>query len=157
MITMLSPEPQKYVGRIVVGSLATGLIAALLLAAAPFVPAQENGVTGAVLIGFAVGRAMLAVLSTRSTAAPQRWAAAPAVLMGVGGFLLLVLGPAARQVLDWVWPPAMLALAVWMTWRARRRLPSRAGRRLLYPVFAVLALASIGAIYVTAAEAADAH
>src|SRR5215210_6500877 len=37
------------IGRIVAGSLATGLVAALLLAAAPFVPAQEGPVAGAVL------------------------------------------------------------------------------------------------------------
>lgn len=36
-------------GWIVAGSLATGLIAALLLVAAPFVPAEEDAVTGAVL------------------------------------------------------------------------------------------------------------
>jgi hypothetical protein len=43
----LRSESHQHVGRIVVGSLATGLMAALLLAA-PFVPAQEDGVTGAV-------------------------------------------------------------------------------------------------------------
>jgi pimeloyl-ACP methyl ester carboxylesterase len=65
--------------------LATGLVAAFLLVAAPFIPAQESAVTGAVLCGFALGWAMLAVLSVRFTDQPQRWAAAPALVMGLGG------------------------------------------------------------------------
>ena len=74
---------------IVAGSLAAGLVAALVLAAAPFVPAEESALTGAVLCGFAVGWAMLAVLSIRLTDQPQRWAAAPALFMGLGGLLLV--------------------------------------------------------------------
>ena len=51
-----------HTGRIVVASLATGLVAALLLVAAPFIQVQEKDITGAVLWGFALGWAMLAVL-----------------------------------------------------------------------------------------------
>ncbi|WP_433300988.1 alpha/beta hydrolase [Actinoplanes sp. CA-030573] len=148
--------PRRRTGRVIAASLATGLISALLLVTAPFVPAQEDGVMGAVLIGFAVGWAMMAVLTTRLTAAPQRWAIAPAVFMGLGGLLLVTFGPAARTVLDWVWPPAMLALTIWMILRVRR-MPSRGGRRLLYPVVVFLALAALGAGYETAAEAVDAR
>src|SRR5215207_9666334 len=72
------PGPRGHIGWIVAGSLATGLLAAVLLAAAPFIPAEERAVTGAVLCGFALGWAMLAVLSVRFTDQPQRWAAAPA-------------------------------------------------------------------------------
>ena len=80
------------IGWIVAGSLATGLIAALLLVAAPFIQVQENDITGAVLWGFAVGWAMLAVLSVRFTDQPQRWAVVPAVFMGVAGLLLVAFG-----------------------------------------------------------------
>src|SRR4029453_16251429 len=45
--------PRGHIGWIVAGSLATGLVAALLLVAAPFIPAEEPAVTGAVLCGFA--------------------------------------------------------------------------------------------------------
>ena len=69
------PAGEGHIGRIVAGSLATGLIAALLLVAAPFISPEENDVTGAVLCGFAVGWAMLAILSTRHKAQSQRWAA----------------------------------------------------------------------------------
>jgi pimeloyl-ACP methyl ester carboxylesterase len=136
--------------------LATGLVAAVLLVAAPFIPAEEPAVTGAVLCGFALGWAMLAVLSVRFTEQPQRWAAAPAVFMGVGGVLLVGFGSSVDQVLNWVWPPAMLVLAVWMLVCVHRQLQSRGGRWLLYPVIAVLALASIGGGYQTLGEAADA-
>ena len=74
------PGPRGNLGWIVAASLATGLLAALLLAVAPFIPAEEPAVTGAVLWGFALGWAMLAVLSVRFTDQPQRWAAAPALL-----------------------------------------------------------------------------
>jgi pimeloyl-ACP methyl ester carboxylesterase len=150
------PGPRGHIGWIVAGSLATGLVAAVLLVAAPFIPAEERAVTGAVLCGFALGWAMLAVLSVRFTDQPQRWAAAPALFMGVGGLLLVGFGSPVHQVLNWVWPPAMLALAVWMIVCVHRQLQSRGGRWLLYPVIAVLALASIGGGYETLGEAADA-
>jgi hypothetical protein len=150
------PGPRGNIGWIVAGSLATGLVAAVLLAAAPFIPAEERAVTGAVLCGFALGWAMLAVLSVRFTDQPQRWAAAPALFMGLGGLLLVGVGSPVHQVLDWVWPPAMLVLAVWMIVCVHRQLQSRGGRWLLYPVVAMLALASIGGGYQTLGEAADA-
>jgi pimeloyl-ACP methyl ester carboxylesterase len=150
------PRSRGKIGWIVAGSLATGLVAAVLLAAAPFVPAEEGAVTGAVLCGFALGWAMLAVLSVRFTDQPQRWAAAPALFMGVGGLLLVGFGSPVHRVLNWVWPPAMLALAVWMIVCVHRQLQSRGGRWLLYPVIAMLALASIGGGYETLGEAADA-
>jgi pimeloyl-ACP methyl ester carboxylesterase len=150
------PGPRGRIGWIVAGSLATGLVAAVLLAAAPFIAAEERAVTGAVLCGFALGWAMLAVLSVRFTDQPQRWAAAPALLMGLGGLLLVGFGSPVHQVLNWVWPPAMLGLAIWMLVRVHRQLQSRGGRWLLYPVIAMLALASIGGGYQTLGEAADA-
>jgi pimeloyl-ACP methyl ester carboxylesterase len=150
------PGPRGKIGWIVAGSLATGLLAAVLLAAAPFIPAEERAVTGAVLCGFALGWAMLAVLSVRFTDQPQQWAAAPALLMGLGGLLLVGFGSPVHQVLNWVWPPAMLVLAVWMLVCVHRQLHSRGGRWLLYPVIAMLALASIGGGYETLREAADA-
>jgi len=96
------PDPGRRgkIGWIVAGSLATGLVAAVLLAAAPFIPAEERAVTGAVLCGFALGWAMLAVLSVRFTDQPQRWAAAPALLMGLGGLLLVGFGAPVHRVLD---------------------------------------------------------
>jgi len=150
------PRSRGNIGWIVAGSLATGLVAAVLLAAAPFIPAEERAVTGAVLCGFALGWAMLAVLSVRFTDQPQRWAVAPALFMGLGGLLLVGFGSPVHQVLNWVWPPAMLVLAVWMIVCVHRQLHSRGGRWLLYPVIAMLALASIGGGYETLREAADA-
>ncbi len=144
-------------GQVVAVSLATGLGAALLLAFAPFIPAEERAVTAAVLCGFALGWAMLAVLSVRLTDQPQRWAAVPALFMGLGGLLLLAFGSSVHRVLDWVWPPALLALVIWMVVRVRRELRRRSGRRLLYPVITFLALASVGGGYATVGAEADAR
>ena len=139
-----SAGPRGRLGRIVFASLASGLVVGLLLVFAPFIPADEAGATGAILCGFAFGWTMLAVLSVRFTDQPQRWAAAPALFMGVAGLLLITLGSTTQHVLTWLWPPALLALTIWMVVQARRQLRSTAGRVLLYPVFAILAVASVG-------------
>ena len=89
-------ERRGHIGLIVAGSLATGLVAV------PLIPAREGNLTGAVLCGFALGWAMLAVLSVRLTDQPQRWAAAPALLMGVAGLLLAGFGSSVQPVLSWV-------------------------------------------------------
>ena len=66
------PGPRGHIGWVIAGSLATGLVAAILLAAAPFVPAQESGVTGAVPAGrghdaaWSAAQNRLARLSTNS-------------------------------------------------------------------------------------------
>ena len=54
------PEPpprtaQTRLGLIVALSLAVGLLVAVVLVAAPFVPAEEHALTGVVLLGFALG------------------------------------------------------------------------------------------------------
>ena len=148
------PGPRQLIGLIVAASLFIGLVVGLLLVAAPTTPAEESKVTGALLLGFALGWAMLAILSVRFSDQPQRWAVVPAVFMGVGGLLLLAFGSPAHGTLKWVWPPALLVLVVWMFIRSRQQLHSRS-RWLLYPVFAVLLLASIGGAYETASEAVD--
>ena len=146
---------RRHIGWIVAGSLTTGLVAGLLLAAAPFIEPEERDVTGALLLGFAIGWALLAVFSERFSDQPQRWAAAPAAFMGVGGLLLIGFGSNVHDVLDWVWPPVLLVLVVWMFVSAHRHLRSRSRRWLLYPVFALLALASVAGGYGTVREAVD--
>jgi pimeloyl-ACP methyl ester carboxylesterase len=141
---------------IVAGSLVTGVVAALLLVLAPFIRVQENDITGAVLWGFALGWAMLAILSVRFTDQPQRWAVVPAGFMGVSGLLLVAFGSGVADALHWVWPPALMALAAWMVVQAHRHLQSRTRRGLLYPVIAVMVLASVGGGYETVRERQDA-
>ncbi len=151
------PDPRLtgHIGWILAGSLVTGLVVGLLLVAAPFIPAEESRLTGALLCGFALGWAMLAVLSVRFSDQPQRWATAPALFMGLGGLLLVAFGSGAHDVLSWVWPPALLALVVWMIVRARRQLRSPSRLLLLYPVVAMMALAAVGGGYETVSGALD--
>ena len=73
------------IGRIIAGSLATGLLGAVLCTLVVFAGAAEHVITGSALLAFAFGWAMLAVLSTRLTSQPQRWALVPAALMAVTG------------------------------------------------------------------------
>ena len=142
-------------GWIVALSLATGLVAALLLAALPFVPVKESAITGAVMCGFASGWALLWLLSLRFTDQPQRWALVPASFMSVGGLLLVAFGSPAREALSWVWPSTLFALVIWMLYQTRRHMRSRSGRVQLYLVFLVLALSAVGGAYQTVGEATD--
>src|SRR5215210_7869465 len=152
------PTPRGHLGLIVAASLAAGLVAALALVAAPFIPAKENVLTGVVLLAFALGWALLAVLSTRFSSQPQRWAAAPAAFMAVAGLIsLLPPGSVVQDVFGWVWPPVLFGLVVWMIIRVRRQVRSRAARWLLYPVLAMLMVAAVGGGYETARESLDAR
>ena len=153
------PETTRRVriGLIVAGSLAAGLVAALVLIAAPFIGAEENVLIGVVLLGFAFGWALLAVLSVWFTDQPQRWAAAPAAFMGVAGLASLSGSAAVHDVLSWVWPPALFGLVVWMFLQARRQLHSRSARWLVYLVLAALGIASVGGGYETVRESLDAR
>jgi pimeloyl-ACP methyl ester carboxylesterase len=149
--------PGGRIGLIIAASLAAGLVAALGLVFAPFIPAKENILVGVVLLAFALGWALLAVLSVRFSTQPQRWAAAPAVFFAVAGLVSLLGSEAVRDVFGWVWPPALLALVVWMIIRVRRQVRSRAARWLLYPVLAALMVAAVGGGYETVRESLDAR
>jgi pimeloyl-ACP methyl ester carboxylesterase len=131
---------------IIAGSLFTGLVLAAVLALVVFGSGSEAVITGSALLGFAAGWALLAVLTSRRTAQPQRWAWVPAGALGATGAGLLVTTPDDRALTaaGWVWPPLLLALAVWMGIRVRRSLTAGSGRWLLYPVVAVMAAAAVG-------------
>ena len=141
---------------VVAANVITGLAAA---AAGVIVSAggTEPVVDGLVLLGFATGWALLLALSVRFTDHPQKWAAVPAAVMGVGGTALLLFTPssATLDALGWVWPPALLGLLVWITTRIRRQLPRRGGRWMLYPVIAVTTIAAIGGSIHTVSQSID--
>jgi pimeloyl-ACP methyl ester carboxylesterase len=75
--------------------------------------------------------------------------------MALLGVVALFGSPALRGAFGWVWPPLLLALVIWMFLRVRR-IRSRSARWLLYPILAVLLLASVGGGYETVREATDA-
>lgn len=156
--TTAPPDAPKSgpVARIVAGSLAAGAATALVLSLVVFAGGAENVITGSVLAGFGFGWALIATLTSRYTTRPQRWAVVPAALMGATGVALLVFRPGydAMTWLNWVWPPVVLAMTVWMFVQVRRS-ATGAGRRMLIPVVAVLGLASLGATYENMAERAD--
>ena len=112
---------------------------------------------GTALVGWALGWALLAVFSIRWTDQPQRWAVVPAALMALAGASLLILRPDANafNLIGWLWPPALIALAVWMTLQARRHLRSLTRRLMLYPLFVALVVAGVGGSYETIQEQVD--
>ena len=156
-----SGEPRSHrigIGKIVALSFGAGLAAAVLLPfIIPWPTVDANFATAMVLLGFAVGWALLAALSVRLSSQPQRWAYAPALFMGVAAVLLLFLPDALLDVLDWVWPPALLVLVAWVFTRARRNLRSRTRTWLLNPVLAVLVLFALGGAYQVIGRATEPH
>ncbi|HEU4911673.1 MAG TPA: alpha/beta fold hydrolase [Actinomycetes bacterium] len=149
-VARAEPGPQRRrVGGVVAGSLAAGLVAALILPFLPVGTVDADFSTAMVLIGFALGWALMALLSTRFTDQPQRWAVAPAIFMLLSGALVLVAPDALLDALGWVWPPALVVLVVWVWTRARRELHSRTRVWLLNPVLVVLVLFALGGAYET--------
>ena len=142
---------------VVGSSLAAGLVVSLVLVLGPFGGAEEHVIMGTALLGWALGWALLAVLSTRLTDQAQWWASVPAALMAIAGAGLLIFKPDANafNALGWVWPPVLIALAVWMTVEARRHLRSVIRRVLLYPLFAALVIAGLAGSYETVQEQID--
>src|SRR5439155_20222186 len=104
-----------------------------------------------ILLGFAIGWALLALLSTRFGDGAHRWAAVPAAALGLSGAALIILAPNSQTLdaLGWIWPPLLLALVLWMTAQTRRQPPTRRRSWLLYPVFAVMAFSAVGCSYET--------
>ena len=144
------------IGRVVVGSLIIGMVFAIMLVGFVVPGATENVISGAVAVAFGFGWALLAVLSIRWTDQPQRWAVLPAALFMAAGLLLLVWpGSVKSAALEWIWPPVLLALAMWMTVRARASLRSRTRAWLLYPILVTLACAALGATYENVQEVRD--
>jgi pimeloyl-ACP methyl ester carboxylesterase len=109
------------------------------------------------MLAFALGWAMLAVLSARRTSQPQRWARVPAAAMAIvgGGLVVSRPGDQVMSALGWIWPPAVLALAIWMMRSVRRALRSRTRAWLVQPVCAVLAIAAVGGGVETVLESMD--
>ena len=142
--------------RTIAGSVVAGAATALGLTLGVFPGATESVTTGAVLIAFGIGWALLAVLSTRRTSQPQRWALVPAGAMATAGMLLWAFRPgnAALTTLNWVWPVAMTGLVAWMILQVKRHTAGY-GRWALTAVVAVLGVASLGATYENIAAAHD--
>src|SRR5438105_4699338 len=151
------PIRKSPVGLVVAGSMFSGLVVALVLVVGPFGGAQEHVIMGTALLGWALGWALLAVLSIRCTDQPQRWAIVPAAVMALAGASLLILRPdaSAMNLLGWIWPLALIALAVWMTVQAHRSLRSLARQLVLYPLFVGLVVAGVAGSYETIQEQVD--
>src|SRR5437870_11628979 len=92
------PIRKGRVGLMVAGSLFSGLVVSLALVLGPFGGAQEHVIMGTALLGWALGWALLAVLSIRWSDQPQQWAIVPAALMALAGVGLLIFRPDANAM-----------------------------------------------------------
>jgi pimeloyl-ACP methyl ester carboxylesterase len=141
---------------VVAASLVVGFLFPVVLALGPAAGGGESRMTGAALLGWGIGWALIAILSIRFTDQPHRWALVPAGILGVTGIALIAVAPGAAvmDLLAWVWPVPILVLAIWLILRVRRDVQGRS-RWLLYPVVGVLALLAVGGAVETVIEATD--
>ena len=143
-----SPVPAILCGLI------AGALLAVVLVLGPASDGSEPAITGSVLLAFGFGWGLMAWLTTRFSDQPQRWMAVPAVALASTGILLVALqpGPAAMDILGWIWPPAIAILAIWAIAQISRRLRGR-GRWLVVPVTAVLLVLAAGGTIATLSAA----
>ncbi len=157
-LTLLAVEPRSAAPRApaglgssrspvaaIAGSIVAGLALAVAFVLGPASSGSEAVITGSVLFAFGVGWGLMAYTTGRFSAQPQRWTLVPAAVLGLVGLGLVLVrpGPAAMDVLGWIWPPAIAALTVWMIAQTRVHLRGR-GRLLVFPVSALLLLFAIG-------------
>jgi pimeloyl-ACP methyl ester carboxylesterase len=156
--TTIAPHARAATTRSPVPMILGGLIAGALLAVALVVGPASGGsepvTTGSVLFAFGLGWALMAWLSTRLSAQPQKWMAVPAIVFSALGLLLVAFqpGPAAMDVLSWVWPPALAVLAIWAVVQVRRHVHGRS-RWLMIPVIATLLVFAVGGAIATVSVA----
>jgi pimeloyl-ACP methyl ester carboxylesterase/uncharacterized membrane protein len=126
-----------------------GLLVTLFLVLGVFAGATEAVITGSIMLGFGTGWLALALLTSRYTDQPQRWAYVPAAYFGIVGLLLIIFSPgnAFLSTTGWVWPVVLLVMTLWSFIQARSQLRSRSRGLVVYPVLVVLLLVSIGGIY----------
>lgn len=129
----------------IAGSLIVGAALALLSLLGLASTGSEPLITGSILLAFGAGWALMALLSARFSAQPQSWTMVPALTLGAIGLGLIAFqpGPAVIDLLGWVWPPAIMVLAIWMVIQVRRELHGR-GRWLVVPMIATLLTFAIG-------------
>jgi formate/nitrite transporter FocA (FNT family) len=83
--TSADATERRPAGGTIVLSLIAGAVAALVLVLGVFAGGTEATITGALLLGFGFGWALIATLTLRRTRQPQRWAVVPAVTVGTTG------------------------------------------------------------------------
>src|SRR3954453_20646869 len=138
----------------ILASPVAGTLLAIALLLGPASGGSEPMITGAVMFAFGLGWGLMAFLSTRYSAQPQVRMVVPALFLGITGLALMVFqpGPAAMDLLSWIWPPALAVLAIWTILQVRRHLQGR-GRWLLYAMTAVLLLVAVGGAVATVSAA----
>jgi pimeloyl-ACP methyl ester carboxylesterase len=134
----------------ILGGLATGALLAVALLLGPASNGSEPVITGSALLAFGLGWGVIAWLTTRFSGQPQAWMAVPAIALGSIGVTLIVFqpGPAAMDVMSWIWPPALAVMAVWMIAQVRTQLRGH-GRWLVLPVITMLLVLSAGGAIAT--------
>jgi hypothetical protein len=70
---------------------------------------------GIFFLGLGITFAMVALLPAQQ--GQMRWAWIPALILGIMGFLILI---AAENLINYIWPFAIILVGLWLVWRALR-------------------------------------
>jgi len=70
---------------------------------------------GIFFLGLGITFALVAVLPAQH--GQMRWAWIPAIILGIMGFLILI---AAENLINYIWPFAIILVGLWLVWRALR-------------------------------------
>ena len=146
-----------HIGLIVVGSIAAGIVLGLLLVLGVFAGGDEPEMIGSAILSLGFGLTLLAVVSTRRTNQPQRWALMPGIVTLLAGLAVLVFAPSGHllDLAGWVWPILLSLLVVVSCRGARRSLDNWSRRAVLYPALAVLLLIALAGAAGTIAAASS--
>ena len=137
-------RPSRSLVPAILVSIVAGAALAVVLVLLVAREGSEPLVTGQVLLAFGVGWALMAYLSERFGRQAERWMYLPASALLVTGLVLVILqpGPALMDFAGWLWPVALVALAIWTLRETRRQLRG-AGRWLVGGLTAVLLLIAV--------------
>lgn len=147
-------SPSRSLVPVVLASIVAGAGLALVLLLLVARQGSEPLVTGSVLVAFGLGWALMAFLAERYAGQPQRWMFVPAAALLITGAGLVVLqpGPSLMDLLSWVWPVGLAALAIWTFLEMRRDVPGQS-RWLVGALIAVLLLIAVAGALATVGAA----
>jgi len=100
-----SPPPYpstRNIGWIVIVSFLAAILLSFVLVTIVVPGAHENVISAAVILAFALGAGLLAMLSARRSDQPQRWALIAAGWLALAGISLVVAGSFSAMALEMV-------------------------------------------------------
>jgi hypothetical protein len=123
LVLMATAWLRRQSGFAVAGGIVFGIGLGALLVEGPFAGLSGNAEGGVCMLAFAIGWALISVVSGAIERRRVLWPLIPAGVVGLLGVGLLGVGGIleAFTLLGTVWPLALVAAGLWLLWRASHR------------------------------------